>query len=194
FVIVPCGITASVSKEDEEGIINTCKEVETKLKKAGFRVYGDYRDNYTPGWKFNHWEVKGVPVRLEIGPNDKARSQLTVVLRHTGTKSTTPMENSEIKLREVLDQIHNDLYKKAKQELDSHTVVVKDWTGFLKGLDNSCIMLTPFCGEPACEDLIKKDSARDAVVEEGAPAMGAKGLCIPFDQPEKLAEKQPCCH
>ncbi|CAF1673613.1 unnamed protein product [Rotaria magnacalcarata] len=55
-------------------------------------------------------------------------------------------------------------------------------------------MLTPFCGEPACEDLIKKDSARDAVVEEGAPAMGAKGLCIPFDQPEKLAEKQPCCH
>ncbi|CAF2308483.1 unnamed protein product [Rotaria sp. Silwood2] len=194
LVIVPCGITASLSKEDEDAIINTCKEVEARLKKAGLRVYGDYRDNYSPGWKFNHWEMKGVPIRIEIGPKDKARSQLTVVLRHTGAKSTIPIDNNETKLHEMLNQMHNDLYKKAKDEFDSHTILVKDWASFLMGLDNSCIMLAPFCGEPACEDLIKKDSARDAVVEEGAPAMGAKGLCIPFDQPEKLAKNQQCCH
>ncbi|CAF3909894.1 unnamed protein product [Adineta steineri] len=193
-VIVPCGITASLSKEDEEALIQTCKDIEGKLKKAGIRVYGDYRDNYSPGWKFNHWEMKGVPIRVEFGPNDKSRSQLTVVLRHTGNKSTISIDNCETKLREILEQMHKDLYTKAKAELDSHVVVVKDWAGFLKALDNSCIMLTPFCGEPSCEDKIKQDSARDAVVEEGAPAMGAKGLCIPFDQPEKLAEDQQCCH
>jgi prolyl-tRNA synthetase len=100
------------------------------LKKAGLRVFGDYRDNYSPGWKFNDWEMKGknliflknktifyllflgVPIRVEIGPNDKARSQLTVVLRHTGHKSTIPINNSETKLREILEQIHNDLYTK----------------------------------------------------------------------------------
>ncbi|CAF5166701.1 unnamed protein product, partial [Rotaria sp. Silwood1] len=104
-------MTASLSKEDEDALINTCKEVETKLKKAGLRVYGDYRDNYRPGWKFNHWEMKGVPIRIEIGPNDKSRSQLTVVLRHTGAKSTIPIDKSETKLHEMLNQMHNDLYK-----------------------------------------------------------------------------------
>lgn len=193
-VIVPCGITASLSKEDREALISTCKDIEKRLKKAGVRVFGDYRDNYSPGWKFNDWELKGVPIRLELGPKDRANSQLTLVLRHTGKRSTIPVDNSEVKIKEILEQIHQDLYTKAKKEFDEHTVVVKDWTGFLKGLDNSCIMLAPFCGEPTCEDLIKKDSARDAVVEEGAPAMGAKGLCIPFDQPEKLAENQACVH
>ncbi len=129
-MIVPCGITASLSKENEDALLNTCKEVETKLKKAGIRVFGDYRDNYAPGWKFNDWEMKGknliflgkknllfiyfigVPIRVEIGPNDKARSQLTVVLRHTGHKSTIPIDNSETKLREMFEQMHNDLYTK----------------------------------------------------------------------------------
>jgi len=193
-VIVPCGITTSLSKEAEEALMNTCKDVEKRLKKASIRVFGDYRDNLTPGWKFNDWELKGVPIRVEIGPNDIARSVLTIVIRHTGQKSTISIDNSETKLRDLLDQIHNDLYAKAKAEFDSHTVVVKDWAGFLKGLDNSCVMLAPYCGETACEDRIKQDSARDAVVEEGAPAMGAKALCIPFDQPEKLAEDQRCCH
>jgi len=194
IVIIPCGITKTLSDKDEEALINSCKEVESRLKKAGLRVHGDYRDNYSPGWKFNDWEMKGVPIRVEIGPNDISKSQLTIVLRHTGNKSTIPIADSETKLRQLLDQIHNDLYTKAKAEFDSHTIVVKDWTGFLKGLDNSCIMLAPYCGESACEDRIKQDSARDAVVEEGAPAMGAKALCIPFDQPEKIGEDQQCFH
>jgi bifunctional glutamyl/prolyl-tRNA synthetase len=193
-VIVPCGITASLSKEDEEALINTCKDIESRLKKSGLRVFGDYRDVYSPGWKFNHWELKGVPIRVEIGPKDKAASKLTIVLRHTGNRSTIPVENSETKIHEILEQMHKDLYNKAKAELDSHTVIAKDWAGLLKGLDNSCIILAPFCGVSSCEDKIKQDSARDAVVEEGAPAMGAKGLCIPFEQPEKLAENQPCVH
>jgi prolyl-tRNA synthetase len=127
-VIVPCGITVSLSEADKDAVINTCKDVETRLKKSGLRVYGDYRDNYAPGWKFNDWELKGkmkriwnllfsefflgVPIRVEIGPNDTANSQLTVVLRHTGNKSTIPVDNSETKIREILEQMHKDLYTK----------------------------------------------------------------------------------
>ena len=92
--------------------MKTCKDVEATLKAGGIRVLGDYRDNYAPGWKFNDWEMKGVPIRVELGPNDRARSQLTVVLRHTGAKSTIPIEGSVNKLKEILEQIHQELYKK----------------------------------------------------------------------------------
>ncbi|CAF0785356.1 unnamed protein product [Didymodactylos carnosus] len=194
MVIVPCGIVAAMTKDEEDSLINQCKQLETKLKKAGFRVHLDYRDNYAPGWKFNHWELKGVPIRVELGPNDVSKSQLMAVLRHTGEKLAVPLNDCEQILKKLLDQIHNDLFKKAKSDLDSHTIVADNWTDFLKGLDNQCIVLAPFCGEPDCEDKIKKDSARDAVVEEGAPAMGAKGLCIPFKPPKELSKDQHCVH
>jgi len=138
--------------------------------------------------------LKGVPIRVELGPNDVSKSQLMAVLRHTGEKLTVSLSDCEQKLKTLLDQIHNDLFKKAKSDLDSHTIVADNWTDFLKGLDNQCIVLAPYCGEPDCEDKIKKDSARDAVVEEGAPAMGAKGLCIPFKPPKELSKDQKCCH
>ncbi len=130
MVIVPCGITASLSKEDADALIKSCQDVEKRLKQAGIRVFGDYRDNYAPGWKFSDWELKGkqivfikkknnrnlffpgVPIRVEFGPNDKARSQLTVVLRHTGAKSTIALDNCEESLRELLEQTHKELYTK----------------------------------------------------------------------------------
>ena len=59
MVIVPCGITANMTKESEDALMNTCKDVESTLKKGGIRVHGDYRENYTPPWKFNDWEMKG---------------------------------------------------------------------------------------------------------------------------------------
>ena len=58
-VIVPCGITASLGEEDRSKLIEVCKGYEAALKEAGVKVRGDYRDNYSPGWKFNHWELKG---------------------------------------------------------------------------------------------------------------------------------------
>jgi prolyl-tRNA synthetase len=59
MVIVPCGITSSLSAENEAALMKTCKDIEQRLKKAGLRIHGDYRDNYAPGWKFNDWELKG---------------------------------------------------------------------------------------------------------------------------------------
>ncbi|MDN8883604.1 His/Gly/Thr/Pro-type tRNA ligase C-terminal domain-containing protein, partial [Staphylococcus aureus] len=67
-VIIPCGITNALSEEDKEALIAKCNDYQKRLRNVNIRVRVDLRDNYSPGWKFNHWELKGVPIRLEVGP------------------------------------------------------------------------------------------------------------------------------
>ncbi len=112
IVIVPCGITASLSKEDENKLYEKCKWYESELKKAGLRVFGDYRDNYSPGWKFNHWELKGVPLRIELGPKDVQSKKYVCVRRDTLKKETYDEENLIKTITDLLTTIHNDLYNK----------------------------------------------------------------------------------
>ena len=175
-VIVPCGITASLPKEDEKKLYDKCKWYEQQLLEAGVRVYGDYRDNYSPGWKFNNWELRGAPVRLEIGPKDLAQNKFVAVRRDTGVKQTFEENNAISSIKQLLVDIHDNLYSRALEDLNNHVAVEETWENFLKSLDAKKIIMAPFCGGKECEDKVKKDSARDAVVEEGAPAMGAKSL------------------
>lgn len=86
------------------------------------------------------------------------------------------------------------MYENAKKEMDGHVKVLDKWEDFCNALENKCLIKAPFCGAIPCEDLIKKDSARDIVVEEGAPAMGAKSLCIPFEQPKPITPGQKCVY
>ncbi len=193
-VIVPCGITASLSKEDEKSLIEKCKWYERVLNEADVRVHGDYRDNYSPGWKFNNWELKGVPVRLEVGPKDLAQQKFVAVRRDTGEKLVLDEANVVVEIKKLFVDIHNNLYAKAERDLKSRTSVDDTWPEFLKSLDANKIIMSPFCGSKQCEERIKKDSARDAVaIEEGVPSMGAKSLCIPFEQPAQLKD-QKCVH
>lgn len=84
---------------------------------------------------------------------------------------------------------------RALDDLNKHTVVLKDWSQFATNLDNKNLILCPFCGEINCEDRIKADSAKDEdSVEPGAPSMGAKSLCIPFDQPNSITATDKCIH
>ena len=87
-IFVPVGITAKVSAEDKEAHYKRMDELAATLKKAGVRSDIDLRDGYTPAWKFNDWEMKGVPVRLEFGPKDAAKDVVTYVCRDTGEKGT----------------------------------------------------------------------------------------------------------
>jgi len=87
-IFVPVGITAKVSAEDKEKHFNRLDELAARLKKVGVRCDIDLRDGYTPAWKFNDWELKGVPVRLEFGPKDAAKDVVTYVCRDTGEKGT----------------------------------------------------------------------------------------------------------
>jgi bifunctional glutamyl/prolyl-tRNA synthetase len=111
-VIVPCGITATLSKEDEAALYAKCKQYEKGLAEAGVRVFGDYRENYSPGWKFNHWELKGVPLRVEIGPKDLASGKFVAVRRDTLAKQTYEEAGFVATVQGLLENIHDSLYEK----------------------------------------------------------------------------------
>ncbi|KFP22597.1 Bifunctional glutamate/proline--tRNA ligase, partial [Egretta garzetta] len=179
-VIIPCGITNSLSEEDKEALLKKCNEYRNRLLSVNIRVRADLRDNYSPGWKFNHWELKGVPVRVEVGPRDMKSQQFVAVRRDTGQKLTFSEHEAEGRLKQILEEIHTNLYNRASEDLKSHMVVANTMEDFQKELDSGKIVQIPFCGEIECEDWIKKTTARDQDLEPGAPSMGAKSLCIPF--------------
>ncbi|XP_027754220.1 bifunctional glutamate/proline--tRNA ligase isoform X4 [Empidonax traillii] len=191
-VIIPCGITNSLSEEDRGALLKKCNEYCSRLLSAKIRVRADLRDNYSPGWKFNHWELKGVPVRVEVGPRDMKSQQFVAVRRDTGQKLTLPEHEAEEKLKQILEEIHANLYSRASEDLKSHMVVANNMEDFQKELDSGKIVQIPFCGEIECEDWIKKTTARDQDLEPGAPSMGAKSLCIPFQPLRELQRGERC--
>ncbi|XP_069911430.1 bifunctional glutamate/proline--tRNA ligase isoform X11 [Oryctolagus cuniculus] len=187
-VVIPCGITNALSEEDKEALIAKCNDYCRRLLSVSIRVRADLRDNYSPGWKFNHWELKGVPIRLEVGPRDMKNCQFVAVRRDTGEKLTIAENEAETKLQTILEDIQANLFTRASEDLKTHMVVADTMEDFQKILDSGKIAQIPFCGEIDCEDWIKKTTARDQDLEPGAPSMGAKSLCIPF---KPLRELQP---
>ncbi|CCH42536.1 prolyl-tRNA synthetase [Wickerhamomyces ciferrii] len=188
-VVIPVGVTAKTSKEQENAIYDGAKEIENRLKKSGIRAIGDYRSNYSPGWKFSDWELKGLPIRLEFGPKDLEKNQVIVVRRNDSKKYIISLDDLETKIPEILDEFHESLYEKAKESFDTHKVIVEDWKDFVPALNAKNVILSPWCGVMECEEDIKdasakKDDGEDEEVDEKAPSMGAKSLCIPFQQPE----------
>merc|ERR1711997_954743 len=123
-VIVPCGITASLSDADRKSLYDACKAHEDSFRAAGIRVKGDYRENYSPGWKFNHWELKGVPIRMELGPRDVKAGQFVAVRRDTGEKITMKKDNCGKEVNDLLTNIQSSLFQRAKSEMDSHLSAV----------------------------------------------------------------------
>ncbi|KAM9317202.1 bifunctional glutamate/proline--tRNA ligase [Gastrophryne carolinensis] len=187
-IVMPCGITNTLSEEDREALLQKCNQYLKRLLKVDIRARADLRDNYSPGWKFNHWELKGVPIRLEVGPRDMKNNQFVAVRRDTGEKLTIPEDQAETRLKAVLEEIHSNLYNRALKDLTNHMVATDTMEQFQKELDSGKIVQIPFCGEIECEDWIKKTTARDQDLEPGAPSMGAKSLCIPF---KPLKDLQP---
>ncbi|XP_078505925.1 bifunctional glutamate/proline--tRNA ligase isoform X4 [Lissotriton helveticus] len=191
-IIIPCGITNTLSEEDKEALYKKCNEYLNRLRNVNIRARADLRDNYSPGWKFNHWELKGVPIRLEVGPRDMKNSQFVAVKRDTGEKLTIAEKEAESKLKDILEAIHYNLYNRASEDLKSHMTVANTMEDFQKELDSKKIVQIPFCGEIECEDWIKKTTARDQDLEPGAPSMGAKSLCIPFKPLRELQPEAKC--
>jgi len=170
-------------------------------------------NNYTPGWKYNHWELKGVPIRIEIGPKDIKNKQITVVRRDSGAKSPVPFANMAKDIKSLLDDFQRSLFEKAKKTLDKHTVTVDNWKEFNDALDERNIVLAPWCGDEKCEESIKARSGEAADKKEKAAKKSktesseqsgavkekltgaAKSLCIPFKQPS-LNDFATCvgCH
>lgn len=192
-IIVPCGITVNTKPEESDELFKSCRSLQATLKSANVRVDGDYRDNYSPGWKFNHWELKGVPIRIEIGPKDLKAKQFVAVRRDTGEKLTIRLDDATTKIPSLLVDIHKSMYAKAKKDFDDHVIVVDSWKDFVGGLAKKFLLLAPFCGEEDCEKQIKDNSAANEG-DADALAMGAKSLCIPFDQPKSIEATTKCIH
>ncbi|KAG7772061.1 hypothetical protein KL931_000401 [Ogataea haglerorum] len=195
-VIIPVGITSKTTKDIENKLYQTCSELDSRLKKADVRTITDFRDNYSPGWKFSDWELKGVPVRLEVGPKDIANNSVMAVRRDNGEKTALSLDTIETELPKLLEAIQKSLFDAAKEKYDSHRKIVTEWKDFVPALNKKNVILAPWCGVPECEDDIKdssakKDDGEDYETDEKAPSMGAKSLCIPYDQPE-LKEGQKC--
>ncbi|KAK9240900.1 hypothetical protein V1525DRAFT_453674 [Lipomyces kononenkoae] len=188
-VVIPCGITVKTTEQDKADIFGGVLKIEEALKKAGVRVIADTRDNYSPGWKFSDWELKGVPLRLEFGPMDFKKQQVVAARRATGQKNFLPLADIAESIPKLLEEIQDEMYQKAKSSFDSHVVRVTNWDDFVPALNNKNLVQIPWCDVPDCEDSIKERSARQDTgeeVDERAPSMGAKSLCIPFEQPEGI--------
>ncbi|NP_001275581.1 bifunctional glutamate/proline--tRNA ligase [Danio rerio] len=191
-IIIPCGITATLPEAEKDLLLDQCSKYLSRLQKADIRVKADLRDNYSPGWKFNHWELKGVPIRFEVGPKDLKQGQFVAVRRDTGEKITVKEADAEKKIPNLLEEIQNNLFKRASDDLNKHMVVADTMEQFQKDLDQGRIVQIPFCGGIECEDWIKKTTAKDQDLEPGAPSMGAKSLCIPFKPLKNLQAGQMC--
>lgn len=182
-IVVPCGITAKTTEEQRLAIAAKCEELVATLKKVGVRARADLRDGYTPGYKFNDWEQKGVPLRLEIGPQDLAKSQTLGVRRDTGAKAPISLAGIEIAVTALLETIQNEMFTRAKDLYWSRIKPVTEWAKVVPTLDDKCVVVLPWCEVESCEDDIKERSGRAAEPQdERAPSAGAKSLAIPFDQ------------
>jgi len=198
-IIIPCGINAKTTDEDRQKVYAKVEELVKTLKDGGIRAESDCRDVYTSGWKYNHWEMKGVPIRLEVGPRDIASNEARCVLRYNGEKKQISLENVCDTIKKELEAIQADMLRIAKEQRDAQLARVTEWKDFVPSLDKKCIVLAPWCQETKCEEEVKEQSASIALADqpedEKAPSMGAKTLCMPFNEPDiKESDGVKCFH
>jgi prolyl-tRNA synthetase len=171
-VIIPL-----IFKGKEEKVLKKAEEIKKKLEILNPIL--DERD-YTPGWKFSEWELKGIPLRIEIGPKDIEKKQITLVRRDTGKKYEIKESKVTKDVESLLDEIQNDLFKRAKQQFNDSFVEVKNMTELKKAISKKKIAKTYFCGSENCEDNIKDQ------------AEGAGSLNVPFDKQNKKGKCVYC--
>jgi prolyl-tRNA synthetase len=143
---------------DDKKVIEEAQKVRKEL--ADYAVELNERDEYSAGYKFNDLELRGVPLRIEIGPKDIEKDQVVIVRRDTGEKAFVARKDVKKKVAELLDAIHDNLYKKAKQLLDDNIVEAKTMDALKQAIKEKKIAKVPFCNVPdrECEDYIKEET------------------------------------
>jgi len=153
----------------KEGVLTKAREVLQSLLAVGIRAEIDEREQ-SPGWKFNEWEMKGVPVRIEIGPKDIENGSAIIVRRDTLIKEQVSLENLPATIQKVLDAVHDGMYAAALEYRNAHTFDALDFAGFERSLNEGTGFIRGmWCGERVCEDAIKEKT-------------GATTRNMPFDQ------------
>ncbi len=154
----------------KEGVLGAVAALKERLAAADIRVDSDVSDN-SPGWKFNEWEMKGVPLRIELGPRDIEAGKMVLVRRDTHEKIEADLCNAETVVKELLAKIQKNLYELAKQNKERRVVTATNMDEILAGVENGNFVKAGWCGCRECEDKIKeKTAASSRVIAEGETA------------------------
>ena len=153
------------SKEDREKMLLKAEQIADNISSIGIRVHLDNRDQLTPGFKFHDWELKGIPIRIEIGPKDVAKNQVVLARRHNQTKtniaSDNQMSNIAPTVQKELDEIQQQMFDTAKKILDERIVRVSEYQQLKEKLDDGKMIDCSWCGNQTCEDKIKEETGAD---------------------------------
>jgi prolyl-tRNA synthetase len=178
--IAPIQVVIVPVAQHKPGVTEKAQELVDRLNAVGVRVKGDFSDN-SPGWKYAEWEMKGVPVRIEIGPRDIEAGQCVAVRRDNGEKITVELSALEEKIPELLTAVRDGLYEKALQNLNEHTYTAETVDEVKDIIQNrgGGFVETMWCGEEECEVKMKE-------------LAGVSSRCIPFEQ-KHIGDVCPVC-
>ena len=161
--------------ETKNKVLKKAKQLEKLLQ--NYRVMLDDRQEYSAGWKFNEWELKGVPLRIEIGPKDVEKNQAVLVRRDTGKKKIVKIKELKKEVGKLLEDIQANLLKRSKEMLKNSMVVTKNMDELITNIINKKIAISEWCGEKECEDWIKTKTGGAKIIGINEEAK-AKGKCI----------------
>ena len=178
--VAPIQVVVIPVQQHKAGVIEKATEITNALKAAGLRVKMDASDN-SPGWKFSEYEMKGVPVRLEIGPRDIENNSCVLVSRVSRTKNFVSLDNIEAQVKDMLASVHNELVERADKNRAEKTNNAHDYEEFLKVAEEKPgFTRAMWCGDVECEEKLKDVTG------------GVKSRCIPFNE-ETLSDTCVCC-
>ena len=177
--IAPTQVMVMPIAQHKPGVLEKAAEIRDALKAAGLRVKLDDSDK-NPGWKFSEQEMRGIPLRVEIGPKDIEAGQCVLVRRDTREKTFVPLEEVAAKAAELLETEQADMLARAEAHLKAHMYEAKTYDEFRDAAENKPgFIKAMWCGDAACELKIKEDTT-------------ATSRCMPFEQ-EKISDVCVCC-
>ena len=178
--IAPVQVMVIPIQQHKEGVLEKAAEVKETLAKAGIRVKVDETDK-SPGWKFSEQEMRGIPVRVELGPKDIEAGKCVLVRRDTREKIECALEDVAKTVSELLETIQKDMFERAKAHRDSHITDVKSYPAFKDAVENKPgFIRAMWCGDMACENKIKEDTT-------------ATSRCMPLADQEAISDVCVCC-
>ncbi|MBQ8960095.1 MAG: proline--tRNA ligase [Ruminococcus sp.] len=177
--VAPIQVVIIPVAQHKEGVLEKAGELRDRLAAAGYRVKLDDSEN-SPGWKFAEYEMKGVPLRVEIGPRDIEEDQCVIASRWNGEKTFVPLAELETAVDQKLKEAHDGMYAKALENQEKRTYACTTVDEINKALEQGDgFIKAMWCGEEACEDSVKE-------------LTGVGSRCIPFEQ-EQISDKCVCC-
>ncbi|MDF2484289.1 MAG: proS [Herbinix sp.] len=175
--IAPTQIMIIPINQNKEGVLDKAYELKKRL--SSFKVKVDDSDK-SPGWKFSEQEMRGVPIRIEIGPKDIEANQAVIVRRDTREKTIVSLDEIEVKAGEILEKMQSDMLERARNHRDTHTYTAASMEEFEKTIaEKPGFVKAMWCQDEACEKEIKEKT-------------GATSRCMPFEQ-EHIADTCVCC-